>query len=227
MRSLPWFRMWAEFATDPVVQSLAFDDQRHFVMLLCLKCSGVLDKEFGHPKIREDVIRKALGLDGVAFSEARTRLCGARLIDANWHPSSWDKRQFLSDHSAAERMRKFRLRNRDVTVTPSDTDTDTDTEAEKRRGSFAPPGLDWESFSKWEKYRAEIGKPLAPASMLAAQRKLVAFGSDQAAVVEQSIANGWHGLFHLRVERGASKAAWVPPKSIAELEAEEIARGRE
>lgn len=175
MRSLPWFRMWAEFATDPVVQSLAFDDQRHFVMLLCLKCSGVLDKEFGHPKIREDVIRKALGLDGVAFSEARTRLCGARLIDAEWHPSNWDKRQFLSDHSAAERMRKHRLRNRDVTVTPSDTDTDTDTEKRREdretRVSRAPTAKrlpeDWEL--------TEVRKKIAESEGIDASREYSKF----------------------------------------------------
>jgi hypothetical protein len=34
--------------------------------------------------------------------------------------------------------------------------------------------------------------------VLAAQRKLAGFGAGQAAVVEQSIANGWQGLFPLK-----------------------------
>lgn len=36
----PWFRMYAEFATDPKVQMMSEADQRRFVMLLCLRCSN-------------------------------------------------------------------------------------------------------------------------------------------------------------------------------------------
>lgn len=61
-----------------------------------------------------------------------------------------------------------------------------------------PSGLDRNAWSTWFEYRKQIRKPLKPASILAAQRKLAAFGSDQAAVVEQSIANGWQGLFSMK-----------------------------
>lgn len=127
--------MYAEFATDPVVQALSFDDQRHFVVLLCLKCSGVLDKKFGSDQARYATLRNALGLDGVAFQEARTRLCEARLINYEWQPVNWDKRQYksdINDPTAAERMRRYRQRNATVTLRPPDSDTDTDTEVEKR-----------------------------------------------------------------------------------------------
>lgn len=59
----------------------------------------------------------------------------------------------------------------------------------------APPGLDPVAWGRWEAYRIEIRKPIKPASLLAAQRKLASFGADQAVVVENSIANGWQGLF--------------------------------
>lgn len=132
---MQWFRMYAEFATDPVVQSLSFDDQRHFVVVLCLKASGLLDREYTHPQIRVEIIRKALGLDTTTMHDTKTRLSAVGIIDHDWQPTSWDKRQYLSDTSA-ERTRKYRKRlksdngNRhgDVTVTPPDTDTDTDTE---------------------------------------------------------------------------------------------------
>lgn len=62
----------------------------------------------------------------------------------------------------------------------------------------AVPGLDLEAFSRWVSYRQQIRKPLKPVSMPAAQRELAAFGCNQAAVVEQSIAQGWQGLFDLR-----------------------------
>jgi 5-methylcytosine-specific restriction endonuclease McrA len=107
--ALPWFRMYSEFATDPVVQSLSFDDQRHFVIVLCLKCSGVLDKKFGSNGVREGILKRSLGLDAVAFIEARNRLCAAALINDEWQPLNWEKRQQLSD-STYERVKRHRQR---------------------------------------------------------------------------------------------------------------------
>lgn len=71
----------------------------------------------------------------------------------------------------------------------------------------APDGLDLDSWNRWEGYRREIRKPLKPASIPAAQRALAAFGSDQAAVVEQSVAHGWQGLFALKSANGRVVAA--------------------
>ena len=59
-------------------------------------------------------------------------------------------------------------------------------------------GLNVSAWETWVDYRKQIRKPLKPASILAAQRKLAAFGCDQSAVVEQSIANGWTGIFQLK-----------------------------
>ncbi len=58
-----------------------------------------------------------------------------------------------------------------------------------------PEGLDLAAWHRWTAYRAQIRKPLKPPSVPAAQKALAAYGPDQAAVVEQSIANGWQGLF--------------------------------
>jgi hypothetical protein len=121
-----WFRMYSEFATDPVVQSLAFEDQRHYVMILCFKCSGVLDRNIS-PKERNRIILRGLGLDSVAGDEAKRRLMDIGVIDKNWQPKNWDKRQFISDDSTA-RVHKHRKNKEscNVSVTPPDTDTDTD-----------------------------------------------------------------------------------------------------
>lgn len=97
----PWFRLYAEFATDPVVQHLSFDDQRHFIVLLCFKCSGLLDREFSSPQQRMDVIRKALGLDGKAWEEMRARLSAVGLIDDDLQPLNWSKRQYEQDRDPA------------------------------------------------------------------------------------------------------------------------------
>ncbi len=73
---------------------------------------------------------------------------------------------------------------------------------EERKGESpeAPvvEGLNPIAWAEWLTYRREIRKPLKPASMLAAQRKLAAFGPDQAAVVEQSKANAWVGMFPVK-----------------------------
>jgi hypothetical protein len=77
---------------------------------------------------------------------------------------------------------------------PSETETETETE-----GALAPPeGLNPEAWERFVGYRKAIKKAIRKASVPLAQRSLAAFGSDQMAVVEQSIANGWQGLFPLR-----------------------------
>lgn len=61
-----------------------------------------------------------------------------------------------------------------------------------------PDGLDVPTWERWVEYRKGIGKPLKPASIPAAQKAMAKFGDQQAAVVEQSVANGWQGLFAVR-----------------------------
>ena len=79
--------------------------------------------------------------------------------------------------------------------------TETEGEAEKNTAIAVetfPHGLDIQAWQSWLSYRKGIGKPLKPASWEAAQRAMAAFGDDQAAVVAQSIANGYQGLFAIK-----------------------------
>lgn len=118
MNNYTWFRMYSEFATDPVVQTLAFEDQRHYVMILCFKCSGILDRPI-NAKERNRIILRGLGLDSVAGDEARRRLIDVGLIDKNWQPLAWEKRQFISDNSSA-RVRKHRKNKEPGNVSVTD-----------------------------------------------------------------------------------------------------------
>lgn len=104
--AMPWFRMYAEWASDPVVQSLAFEDQRHHAVLLCLKCNGTLDRAIS-PEQRERIIVRGLGLDSLTAAEAKRRLIEVGLIDDSWQPNGWDKRQYASDIST-NRVRNHR-----------------------------------------------------------------------------------------------------------------------
>lgn len=75
-------------------------------------------------------------------------------------------------------------------------------------------GIDEEAWEKWLDYRKKIRKALKPVSHPAARKKLARFGKDQAAVVEQSIANGWTGLWEL--QRGANRKNSEPRLSAVE-----------
>jgi hypothetical protein len=98
-------------------------------------------------------VAQKLWLDGSVIGEVKRRLMDADLIDADWQPLAWDKRQFRSDHdlTGAERQRRYREKQRNALrnapVTPPDTDTDTDTEAEqkthrpKTAARFRPPSV--------------------------------------------------------------------------------------
>jgi hypothetical protein len=58
--------------------------------------------------------------------------------------------------------------------------------------------LDSEAWERWKAYRTVIKKPMKPITEEAAKLKFQRYGADQAAVVDQSIANGWQGLFELQ-----------------------------
>jgi len=132
------------------MQSLAFEDQRHFVILLCLKCDGVLDRPLRESN-RDRIIYRGLGLDPHAAEEAKNKLMEVGLIDKKWQPRSWDRLQFISDVST-QRTRKYKKTieagNGTGTATrrsgngpDTDTDTDTDISTDKSvvGNAHAPP----------------------------------------------------------------------------------------
>lgn len=69
------------------------------------------------------------------------------------------------------------------------------------KGRDPAPGLDLAAWDRWVEYRKAIKKPIKPVSEELAQKALAKFGSDQVAVVEQSIANSWQGLFPVKGEK--------------------------
>ena len=126
----------------------------------------------------------------------------------------------IEDGRNAERMRTRRDPRGPAKTRldpPSNADANADTNTRKNKsGAFAPsarvrgngkspefdpasvPNLDQPSWARWVKYRHDIGKPIKPPSLESAARALAKHGASQAAVVEQSVANGWQGLFELK-----------------------------
>jgi hypothetical protein len=124
-----WFRLYAEFATDPKVQMLSEADQRRYIMLLCLRCSN------GDVTLHETEVAFQLRISNEEWAATKRVLMAKGLIDKDNKPTAWNKRQYVSDSSAA-RVAKHRQevkRRCNVTVTPPDTDTDTDTDTEERK----------------------------------------------------------------------------------------------
>jgi hypothetical protein len=117
--------MYHEFAGDPIIQGLAFEDQRHYVMVLCFKAAGLLDRDMPSVDVRHAIICKALGLDTLAGSEARRRLSEFGLVGDDWQPGAWERRQFKSDDVTA-RTRKFKAAQKSEKELNTDSDTDTE-----------------------------------------------------------------------------------------------------
>ena len=74
---------------------------------------------------------------------------------------------------------------------------EAEAEREKEAETDRQNGLDFTAWGKWIDYRIKIGKPYKPVSIPSAKLKLSKFLENQNAVVEQSIANGYQGLFAL------------------------------
>ncbi|GEM_PF-3408806 len=127
----PWFRMYAEFATDAKVQSMPEAMQRRLMMLFCLRCSDVL------ATLQDDELQFGLHISNDELAETKALFIRKGFIDDAWSLLNWDKRQFNSD-SSTERSRKHREGKKaqandavtqcNVAATPPDTETDTEKE---------------------------------------------------------------------------------------------------
>lgn len=164
-----WFRLYSEFATDPKVQMLSESDQRRFIMLLCMRCSN------GDVTLHDEEVAFQLRIGNDDWAQTKRTLIDKGLIDEGNKPAAWNKRQFVSDLSAA-RVAKHRAKVSrqakqpcNVTVTPPDTDTDTDTEVNtppippaKREVAAAPAGFTefWETWPSCQRKQAK-GKCLS------------------------------------------------------------------
>lgn len=226
--SNPWFRMYSEFAHDPKVQMMSEAMQRRYMMVLCLRCGNTL------VTLHETEIAFHLRITDADLAETKALFVTKGFIDEQWNVLNWEKRQFKSD-SSAERVARHRRskkqeRNDDVTLQKRqsnaiDTETDTDTETEKNktpapkparfdpRDLAMPLGLKAAKWDEWVAYRSKIGKTPKRETwtkQLEFLADCISGGSDPASIIDESIRNGWQGLF---VPKTRSHA---PPKYESE-----------
>lgn len=245
-KPLPWFRLYGEMIDDEKVRLLAFEDRWHYVALLCCKCAGLLDAG-DKPELLRRKLGVKLGLAQRELEAAANRLAEVGLIDAEtFQPLGWDVRQFASDTdpTAAERKRRQRERQRGsygtdvsrvtpVTVTRTDTDTDTEEETKqeqraprKRAASVEVALPEWLDPQAWAQF-VEFRKRKAPLTTRAAELAIAELaclrdqGHDPVAVINQSILNGWRGLFALKDNHAAHRSNH---RGHRESEAERVQR---
>ena len=96
-----WFRMYAEFATDPKVQMMTETMQRRYIMLLCLRCSN------GLVTLHDEEVAFQLRISAEEMAETKALFIKKGFVDSAWNVLNWDKRQFVSDTSNA-RVAKHR-----------------------------------------------------------------------------------------------------------------------
>ena len=201
----PWFRLYSEFAHDPKIQMLSEAMQRRYVMLMCLRCSEVLET------LHETEIAFQLRLSTEELEQTKQLFISKNFIDKHWNLLNWDKRQFVSDSStmrvAKHRNKKKQVSNADETLQkrPSNAiDTDTDTEQiQKRTTSVATPvGV---SDSVWQEFKSLRKAKKAPITQRAIDKiseeaNLAGWTLEKA--LEECIVRGWQ----------AFKADWVAKK---------------
>lgn len=124
---------------------------------------------------------------------------------AAYHATSETNKRIAAEREAKRRA-TLTKRERSVNEAPPNQEPLTinqepRTKKEKTGASAVisfPEGLDEHAWARWVEYRGKAGKALKPVSWPSAMQALVKHGPSQMEVVEQSIANGWQGLFTLK-----------------------------
>ena len=198
-----WFRLYSEFAHDPKVQMLSEAMQRRYVMLMCLRCSEVLET------LHETEIAFQLRLSTDELDETKQLFISKNFIDKHWNLLNWDKRQFVSDSStmrvAKHRNKKKQVSNADETLQkrPSNAiDTDTEQIQKRTTSVVAPVGV---SDSVWQEFKTLRKAKKAPITQRAIDAITIEAnkaGWTLEKALEECVVRGWQ----------AFKADWVATK---------------
>jgi hypothetical protein len=155
------------------------------------------------PNFLEDNGLDKVSRDNAARRKAKSRASHAQ-VTAKCHNVTASERRIEKGESREE------LRKRKIT--------------KEKENAMTVDGLDQAAMNAWLTYRAEIKKPLRPASMNAVAKKLAAMGPRQRTAVDYSIANGYQGLFEPKPGNGhglGSKpvadhsAEWLEARAMA------------
>jgi hypothetical protein len=200
----PWFRLYSEFAHDPKVQMLSEAMQRRYVMLLCLRCSEILET------LHETEIAFQLRLSTDELEQTKQLFISKNFIDKHWNLLNWDKRQFVSDSStmrvAKHRSKKKQVSNANETLQKRPSNAiDTDTEQiQKRTTSVATPiGVSDSVWQEFKTLRKAKRAPITQRAIDAISNEAQKIGWSLEKALEECVVRGWQ----------AFKADWVATKA--------------
>lgn len=80
-----------------------------------------------------------------------------------------------------------------------------------RARALSTPGLDVQTFERWDAYREAIRKPLTEHSYEANAKKIAACGARQKELIDLSISNDWQGLFPEKLNGSARRIELPSP----------------
>ena len=182
-------------------------------MIVLCDADGVVDMTpqalVARTSIPLEHIKRGIELLGQPDKHSRSSLEGGRRIipiDPNrpwgWEIVNYEYYKTLANKE--DKKEKDRLRLAEKRSQPTDSK-----ECRKVSQSVADVayvnvnvlvGIDEKAWNEWMEYRKAIGKPIKPASVQAAMRRMLKHGEGQAAAVEHSIANGYQGLYGAKDE---------------------------
>jgi len=138
-----WFRLYAEFATDPKVQMMSEAMQRRYIMLLCMRCSNSL------VTLHDEEVAFQLRISAEELADTKALFIKKGFVTSSWDLPNWEKRQFTSDASAArvakhralQKAKQEKSSNVDVTLQKRQCNAleqnRTDTEQKRTEGESA------------------------------------------------------------------------------------------
>lgn len=190
-RDPPWVKLYRDLLTSE--SWLLGNDESRLVQVASVLIAARYSNQIPY---RYDLFQKVsnLDMDEKHFIRAIEHLAATNFLEIQKDADDGKSMEHLASTTLATcTSEKSRSEQRRVDA-PARATPDAKTQGE----ADPPPGLDPAAWSRWCDYRVQIRKAIKPVSMPAAQRELAGFGADQAAVVEQSIANGYQGLFALK-----------------------------
>lgn len=199
--SNPWFRMYAEFATDPKVQMLSEVMQRRLMMVFCLRCSNNL------VTLHDDEIAFQLRITSDELAETKALFISKKFIDKSWNVLNWEKRQMKSD-SSADRVAKHRAlqktkqqeqSNDDVTLQKQDANGLDKIRIDKNRLNkatpvAAPDGVSVQTWQDFQKLRKAKRAPLTDTALDGIRREADKAGLTMEQALATCCKRGWQGF---------------------------------
>lgn len=225
--SNPWFKFYGnEFLADPKMAALTAQERSCWMTLLCLANasstpgiiefltvevllikSGIVWDPY-HPEEWERCLSVLKKLEKMKIIKAKE--------DGTIELLNWKKRQetYLTDAERSKNYRDRKKERHEIVTDHVTNDTIEQRRGEERREEknreekkedqkeALPLWLDKKVWSEWLAYRKESRKPMSAISTTRQLNLLEQNKEDHVKILEDSMTNGWTGLFPLFKNRG-------------------------